>query len=126
MGAAAVGVMPGVWVVARRARLVLLLSVTVGTVHSFPTRRSSDLVVPGSVASVAVLAAMAAAVVLVVRAAKVRRAPRSEEHSLNSSHANISYAVCCLKKKTVLTAPMAPAALVVTPAVVVAARRAGS
>src|SRR3712207_8680750 len=27
-----------------------------------------------------------------------RRARRSEEHSLNSSHANISYAVFCLKK----------------------------
>src|SRR3712207_7908222 len=26
-------------------------------------------------------------------------ADRSEEHSLNSSHANISYAVFCLKKK---------------------------
>src|SRR3712207_7563236 len=25
--------------------------------------------------------------------------PRSEEHTLNSSHANISYAVFCLKKK---------------------------
>src|SRR3712207_7064150 len=25
---------------------------------------------------------------------------RSEEHTLNSSHANISYAVFCLKKKT--------------------------
>src|SRR3712207_6979573 len=25
--------------------------------------------------------------------------PRSEEHRLNSSHANISYAVFCLKKK---------------------------
>src|SRR5438445_10152575 len=28
-----------------------------------------------------------------------RPTPRSEEHSLNSSHANISYAVFCLKKK---------------------------
>src|SRR5438445_7164895 len=27
------------------------------------------------------------------------RAGRSEEHTLNSSHANISYAVFCLKKK---------------------------
>src|SRR3712207_8754748 len=29
------------------------------------------------------------------------QALRSEEHSLNSSHANISYAVFCLKKKTI-------------------------
>src|SRR3712207_895236 len=28
-----------------------------------------------------------------------RRIARSEEHTLNSSHANISYAVFCLKKK---------------------------
>src|SRR3712207_1092339 len=28
-----------------------------------------------------------------------RRGGRSEEHTLNSSHANISYAVFCLKKK---------------------------
>src|SRR3712207_8306790 len=28
---------------------------------------------------------------------------RSEEHTLNSSHANISYAVFCLKKKTLYT-----------------------
>src|SRR3712207_7857351 len=38
---------------------------------------------------------------------RVRAAPanvgRSEEHTLNSSHANISYAVFCLKKKKNLT-----------------------
>src|SRR3712207_8548867 len=28
---------------------------------------------------------------------------RSEEHTLNSSHANISYAVFCLKKKKITT-----------------------
>src|SRR3712207_7142404 len=32
---------------------------------------------------------------------------RSEEHTLNSSHANISYAVFCLKKKTLSTFPVA-------------------
>src|SRR2546430_5779705 len=30
----------------------------------------------------------------------VERGPRSEEHTLNSSHSQISYAVFCLKKKT--------------------------
>src|SRR3712207_7232467 len=35
----------------------------------------------------------------VVRRAEVAGRDRSEEHSLNSSHANISYAVFCLKKK---------------------------
>src|SRR5258707_8829306 len=37
------------------------------------------------------------------RSSQVEHAPghvgRSEEHTLNSSHANISYAVFCLKKK---------------------------
>src|SRR3712207_7280073 len=33
---------------------------------------------------------------------------RSEEHRLNSSHANISYAVFCLKKKTPEAATGAP------------------
>src|SRR3712207_8428563 len=33
------------------------------------------------------------------RRPRVRRLQRSEEHTLNSSHANISYAVFCLKKK---------------------------
>src|SRR3712207_8542393 len=36
----------------------------------------------------------------VVRRAPSPRPDRSEEHRLNSSHANISYAVFCLKKKT--------------------------
>src|SRR3712207_7738090 len=30
---------------------------------------------------------------------RTQTSPRSEEHTLNSSHANISYAVFCLKKK---------------------------
>src|SRR3712207_8650847 len=34
--------------------------------------------------------------------------PRSEEHRLNSSHANISYAVFCLKKKTRSQSSMYP------------------
>src|SRR2546430_17191922 len=41
-----------------------------------------------------------------VRAAVARLAahvPRSEEHSLNSSHSQISYAVFCLKKKKTTT-----------------------
>src|SRR3712207_8187009 len=33
---------------------------------------------------------------------------RSEEHTLNSSHANISYAVFCLKKTTTTTNPPSP------------------
>src|SRR2546430_7140354 len=33
-----------------------------------------------------------------------RRAARSEEHTLNSSHSQISYAVFCLKKKTLIIA----------------------
>src|SRR3712207_7842211 len=35
-------------------------------------------------------------------------APRSEEHTLNSSHANISYAVFCLKKKNIPRTCFAP------------------
>src|SRR3712207_7901886 len=35
--------------------------------------------------------------------AALRMMCRSEEHTLNSSHANISYAVFCLKKKNITT-----------------------
>src|SRR3712207_7410396 len=44
------------------------------------------------------------------RAARERREPRGDRKStrLNSSHANISYAVFCLKKKTVTSASIKP------------------
>src|SRR5207244_11930917 len=91
--------------------------------HSFPTRRSSDLTSrPGRAAEAAGgragaepqvdaflrrlarnsswgLASTAIEFVLsLVETTLVAR--RSEEHSLNSSHQIISYAVFCLKKKT--------------------------
>src|SRR5437867_5493169 len=60
----------------------------------FPTRRSSDL---------ALLAredcSRPALVADARRAIEMAPKVRSEEHSLNSSHRTISYAVFCLKKK---------------------------
>src|SRR5438445_7212249 len=60
--------------------------------HSFPTRRSSDLVRDGLAARRAVRRAGRAA--RDGLGAEDRKSTR-----LNSSHANISYAVFCLKKK---------------------------
>src|SRR5438445_6395031 len=68
--------------------------------HSFPTRRSSDLYLKTS-------GRKADRVALVVKYAKaqglyrtsVSPDPDRKSTRLNSSHANISYAVFCLKKK---------------------------
>src|SRR5699024_11308725 len=93
--------------------------------HSFPTRRSSDLAVApvGNGRSQALRLVLTLAQCLEQAAQNVRRGGvdvhfavfgrdayrdrrvaesemiRSEEHSLNSSHVSISYAVFCLKKK---------------------------
>src|SRR5437764_2988900 len=63
----------------------------------FPTRRSSDLAAGtgGSSARAEALASVRSALPTTAR----RRAVRSEETRLNSSHRCISYAVFCLKKK---------------------------
>src|SRR5207247_11092414 len=80
--------------------------------QSFPTRRSSDLRRPRTVRS-----RQRCRVTSPNAASRLARAPaqqpassparpppaggrRSEEHTLNSSHEWISYAVFCLKKKT--------------------------
>src|SRR5947209_13009932 len=65
--------------------------------HSSPTRRSSDLAGLGGGAR---LLDRARGERVGVDLAE-RRAPRDRKSTrLNSSHANISYAVFCLKKKT--------------------------
>src|SRR5688572_8855788 len=61
--------------------------------HSFPTRRSSDLGVPLAEET----SALKHEVGRLVRAMYGRR---SEEHTSDSSHSQISYAVFCLKKKS--------------------------
>src|SRR5688572_32747100 len=73
--------------------------------HSFPTRRSSDLLSVNDRADIAV--AVGADVLhlgqddLPVRQARqVVGEDRSEGTRLNSSHSQISYAVFCLKKKS--------------------------
>src|SRR5947209_14337477 len=70
--------------------------------HSFPTRRSSDLCRPSWSSSFTSPPARRAAS---ARRACGRRANTSDRKStrLNSSHANISYAVFCLKKKKTST-----------------------
>src|SRR5438445_8280834 len=67
--------------------------------HSFPTRRSSDL--PGLVELLPARGSRPRAASRSERSGGVRRQPREDRKStrLNSSHANISYAVFCLKKK---------------------------
>src|SRR5439155_24541219 len=77
--------------------------------HSFPTRRSSDLPAPPSVAAGAARAATQSAQRRIGVEAHVPVAPRHPEPAvrprdrkstrLNSSHVAISYAVFCLKKK---------------------------
>src|SRR5207248_11282682 len=77
--------------------------------HSFPTRRSSDL---GNLAlsrarrlricGVKAPASFWKLIFPVMPCADLQwanRTKRSEEHTLNSSHRTISYAVFCLKKK---------------------------
>src|SRR5690606_41717471 len=81
---------------------------------SFPTRRSSDLEGrgpapdlrpvllvegPGAGARPVGRPGSAAEPFGGTRRRHARRARRSEEHTLNSSHVKISYAVFCLKKK---------------------------
>src|SRR5438067_7090379 len=59
--------------------------------HSFPTRRSSDLCIPGSLGCLAFND-------------KGKEEGRRDRKStrLNSSHVSISYAVFCLKKKKLM------------------------
>src|SRR5688572_33431916 len=69
--------------------------------HSFPTRRSSDLPVPGDTpSSFAERAAGLPERRLVELAAYAPQWARDRKSTrLNSSHSQISYAVFCLKKK---------------------------
>src|SRR5947209_15561077 len=86
---------------------------TPSLLHSSPTRRSSDLRWP-RIDAYAWEHAGAGLVVLKLRkkglawffpAQIVLPADRSKSTRLNSSHANISYAVFCLKKKTTTSVP---------------------
>src|SRR5438445_9779318 len=70
--------------------------------HSFPTRRSSDLVMPaGALVTVPVPVPPFETVSAKVGVKVTVKATFADRKStrLNSSHANISYAVFCLKKK---------------------------
>src|SRR5204862_7936539 len=79
------------------------------TLHSFPTRRSSDL--KASMARTRAPCASSRSLKCdpmkpappvtnaFMRIDPSRDRARSEEHTLNSSHVEISYAVFCLKKK---------------------------
>src|SRR5438445_5702702 len=65
--------------------------------HSFPTRRSSDLLkLPISTIAPAPGAQAASS-----PSARNSLSPDRKSTRLNSSHANISYAVFCLKKKKI-------------------------
>src|SRR5207302_5782332 len=93
--------------------------------HSFPTRRSSDLTVPPAQADSQRLEAVrlrsrsdearSANAPRAARRPLVRRGRDRKSTRLNSSHVKISYAVFCLKKKKKIhptyTAPGQPAAL---------------
>src|SRR5690349_22899834 len=68
--------------------------------HSFPTRRSSDLGLGDSGLLTAVHLARHAGSVDIVGVSSKPGLVRSEEHTSNSSHVEISYAVSCLKKKS--------------------------
>src|SRR5207248_9855813 len=65
--------------------------------HSFPTRRSSDLFLPG-----AFYAILVSAYAIASLGPRSTTAPPGDRKStrLNSSHRTISYAVLCLKKKS--------------------------
>src|SRR5690242_20816491 len=72
--------------------------------HSFPTRRSSDLamIVEDGLLSVAESALHIAAIDMRTRGAILEASatpPDRKSTRLNSSHMSISYAVFCLKKK---------------------------
>src|SRR5207248_9287108 len=67
--------------------------------HSFPTRRSSDLI-DGSGDRIRLLVFIATSVPLAWILAKLRSTQQDRKSTrLNSSHRTISYAVFCLKKK---------------------------
>src|SRR5438874_5545850 len=73
--------------------------------HSFPTRRSSDLVCRAPVEPPGPRGPAAhRRVVAPVRAARATGRPGADRKStrLNSSHVEISYAVFCLKKKKIV------------------------
>src|SRR5438445_9901057 len=88
--------------VARLVSVFICSSRTHRDLHSFPTRRSSDL-------CPTVLSRAPDHCRRAIRCGRADR--RSRAHSradrkstrLNSSHANISYAVFCLKKKTLVS-----------------------
>src|SRR5207248_9423442 len=104
----------------------LILRPTPPALYTFPTRRSSDLSRVESFWDIApflaepplcldldsAARALRAELERAVDAALVSDVPlgvlRSEEHTLNSSHRTISYAVFCLKKKNVLHAQSCP------------------
>src|SRR5690606_40177387 len=72
------------------------------TLHSFPTRRSSDLLVGEAVTEVVAHDAHRAHDVVEVRqrlAHELRQRRDRKSTRLNSSHVKSSYAVFCLKKK---------------------------
>src|SRR5438270_7524796 len=62
--------------------------------HSFPTRRSSDLL------ATARAGASSVRWTRIVRRANATKMEDRKSTRLNSSHSQISYAVFCLKKKT--------------------------
>src|SRR5690349_22005046 len=70
----------------------------------FPYTTLSDLSRREAMAETGLLvaAAIAGATVQVRPPANATPARRSEEHTLNSSHVEISYAVFCLKKKKII------------------------
>src|SRR5207249_10711223 len=66
--------------------------------HSFPTRRSSDLILEATACPVS--PRRGGVLILIVAAVCDRRNRRDRKSTrLNSSHVSISYAVFCLKKK---------------------------
>src|SRR5699024_12866479 len=72
------------------------------TPHSFPTRRSSDLIKRDSKLSLSSILYLRRRFFLLSykhRAERHRRAQDRKSTRLNSSHVSISYAVFCLKKK---------------------------
>src|SRR5438552_13733833 len=82
------------------------------SLHSFPTRRSSDLIAPGSAtitatsegqsgtAAITVTNVPVVSVTVTPASASIQQGQDRKSTRLNSSHQIISYAVFCLKKKT--------------------------
>src|SRR5438045_4922605 len=73
--------------------------------HSFPTRRSSELAVPDARARRHALELAGPQHRAVPQAVLVGQRDRKSTR-LNSSHLGISYAVFCLKKKTTMDQPL--------------------